>query len=360
MKNDVKLEYDINDFTKKRGIQIIAFYVLLTLIGGYFISFLFQLSDKMVTTYTEVDQVIDNLQLKYSVAYIEKTDFSQLSSTTLNDIDYYKLNDTYYLVTTKDLLKGKDEQIINFNYLFSSEKLYFEIEEVFNSLKFKVDRLGYEDNSAFEETFNLTNIAIYDITVKETLKHTITASVFINFIMYVVGFIVIGFLAFDTLKKDSTNLSTGGNIIKSILLGLLILFLSNIISGVLTIIVKIITNDNTVIPLNQFRINEQLGSQFAAFLIISIVLFAPVIEELVFRKAIFSLFNNKWIALFVSSLLFGLIHVTGETNILALFVNLIVYSLSGFALGFIYIRSNKNVWIPIYVHLTYNLLVLLR
>ena len=47
-------------------------------------------------------------------------------------------------------------------------------------------------------------------------------------------------------------------------------------------------------------------------MILAVVIFTPIVEELVFRKAIFGLFKNKWVGFAVSTLIFGLIHVTGE------------------------------------------------
>lgn len=104
---------------------------------------------------------------------------------------------------------------------------------------------------------------------------------------------------------------------------------------------------------------------FSAF--ISVVIFAPIVEELVFRGGIYNLLKNKLsenLSLILSSLIFGLLHVI--FGLLAFeiseFIFLIAYFILGLGFGFIYKKTN-NIYICIIVHFINNLisfLILLR
>lgn len=111
--------------------------------------------------------------------------------------------------------------------------------------------------------------------------------------------------------------------------------------------------------MNQMMINRALKSPGAIFIILTAVFVGPIVEELVFRKSFFGLIKNPKIALTVSSVCFGLIHMTTEIiqgDILMVVINGIGYISGGLALGYIYMKENKNIFIPIIAHMAYNLL----
>lgn len=143
-----------------------------------------------------------------------------------------------------------------------------------------------------------------------------------------------------------------------VVVGYLFLMIGNILSNFLSTVVRNFSNTKEIISLNQFYINKILNSSSAYLMIVPTVILAPIIEELVFRKAFFSLFKNDIVALIVSSLVFGLIHVSGESGIYLL-VNLIIYAIPGFALGFVYLKNNKNIYPVIFVHALTNLISVL-
>jgi membrane protease YdiL (CAAX protease family) len=124
---------------------------------------------------------------------------------------------------------------------------------------------------------------------------------------------------------------------------------------------------------NQDAINSMFNTSIPNLIIlfIVIVIMAPILEELVFRKAIFKQFKNKYLALIVSSLAFGMLHVISSA--LLVFINItngeatffdfvleliyvIPYSLMGFALGIAYIKSNKNIASSMFAHFLNNLI----
>lgn len=102
--------------------------------------------------------------------------------------------------------------------------------------------------------------------------------------------------------------------------------------------------------LNQMTIELICKNGYLVPMFFLTVIFAPISEELVFRKSVFGLFRNKWVGLVVSSIGFGLIHVLGGGD----YIYLISYAASGFVLGGIYLYSNKNIYASIIAHMINN------
>lgn len=94
-------------------------------------------------------------------------------------------------------------------------------------------------------------------------------------------------------------------------------------------------------------------AQTAPIIIISIVIFAPLLEEIVFRRAIFGGIYTKTnfiIAAVISALLFSVVH--GELE------HILVYMAPAFAFSFIYYKTNR-ILAPIIGHLLMNGFVVL-
>ena len=89
------------------------------------------------------------------------------------------------------------------------------------------------------------------------------------------------------------------------------------------------------------------GNMYTDFILI--VIFAPILEELIFRGVLFSRFNKKWgfaVAALVSSILFGLLHIE-------------MAMVGAIAFGFcqcILFEKYDNIAIPIMVHFINNFL----
>lgn len=86
----------------------------------------------------------------------------------------------------------------------------------------------------------------------------------------------------------------------------------------------------------------------------SIMLIAPVVEELFFRKFLLGKLlekNRVRIALLISSLCFSIIHLETINNIIPAFI-------SGIILGFIYLKT-KRLGYSIMLHFLFNLIIIL-
>ena len=81
-------------------------------------------------------------------------------------------------------------------------------------------------------------------------------------------------------------------------------------------------------------------------------LFAPFIEEMIFRKSLQDAFNSKKLYMITSGILFGLIHVIGSGNIYE-YLLIIPYG----ALGFMFaktINETDNIYSTIVMHMLHN------
>ena len=183
----------------------------------------------------------------------------------------------------------------------------------------------------------------------------------INFVSYLVFAALLIYILMPSIKLDIPQLKALPKKEIAIRSGIGVLWILafgivfNIISFMLYRIFDIIPETS----MNQMMINRALKSSGAIFIILTAVFVGPIVEELVFRKSFFGLIKNQKIALTVSSVCFGLIHMTTEIiqgDILMVVINGIGYISGGLALGYIYMKENKNIFIPIIAHMAYNLL----
>lgn len=104
--------------------------------------------------------------------------------------------------------------------------------------------------------------------------------------------------------------------------------------------------------------NEIVDFPVKPWFYLHMVIIAPVLEELVFRKAFMAMFFtrdnklNSFLSILCSGLIFGLLHEASISWFL------LFYSFSGFILAYIY-RSNRDIRLAIGVHSLNNLLSLL-
>ncbi|MFW6319849.1 MAG: CPBP family intramembrane glutamic endopeptidase, partial [Bacillota bacterium] len=142
--------------------------------------------------------------------------------------------------------------------------------------------------------------------------------------------------------------------------GFFMLYASQFLAGMLGSIFKWV--DTSV---NQEGLIEIAGDSIISVisLVIFAVLLAPIVEEIVFRKAVYDLVlpSIKPIgAILVSASLFAAIHVVGEefTSFASLGA-VVPYLFMGIALGFLYHVSKRRIFIPIAAHMLWNLLAVL-
>ncbi len=101
---------------------------------------------------------------------------------------------------------------------------------------------------------------------------------------------------------------------------------------------------------NQESINDSIKNS-AVIMAFSVIVFGPIVEELIFRKIIFAGLYQKNIVLAyaVSSLFFGAMHVFSGGD----WVFLITYAGMGVMFAAAY-HYSKNIYVPIIMHMIHN------
>ena len=108
------------------------------------------------------------------------------------------------------------------------------------------------------------------------------------------------------------------------------------------------------IAANEETVRSML-KDYPIYMMFGTCLYAPFVEELIFRKSIKKIIGFNYGFIFVSALLFGSLHViTSLTSPLDL-LYIIPYSSIGFALAFLYYKT-KNIWSTITMHFIHNTL----
>lgn len=89
------------------------------------------------------------------------------------------------------------------------------------------------------------------------------------------------------------------------------------------------------------------------YVFFSSVIYAPLVEELVFRQSLKNIFPNKILFIIISGIIFGGLHViTGFSSPVDL-LYLIPYCAPGFAFAYI-LADSDNIFIPISLHFMHN------
>lgn len=103
---------------------------------------------------------------------------------------------------------------------------------------------------------------------------------------------------------------------------------------------------------NQEAVNE-LFNKVPIYIIISSVLYAPIIEELVFRLSFRYMFKNNVLFIISSGLVFGTMHVVGSFTSFIDLVYIIPYSIPGLVFAYTLYKS-ENIFVPIFLHFFHN------
>lgn len=114
----------------------------------------------------------------------------------------------------------------------------------------------------------------------------------------------------------------------------------------------IITLFPNSVATNQEAINDILV-EAPFYMIVSAVIFAPFLEETIFRLSFRKIFKNDLVFIILSGLVFGGLHVIGSFNNLVDLIYIIPYSIPGIVFAYTLAKS-KNIFIPISLHFFHN------
>jgi membrane protease YdiL (CAAX protease family) len=174
------------------------------------------------------------------------------------------------------------------------------------------------------------------------------AKIMYMFICNIVVISVIGGIYYKTLVKDFKNFFNKNiftnldNSFKYWLIGFGVMVVSNLI--ITTITGGIASNEETV------RSLIETSPFYMAF---DVVIYAPLMEELIFRKSIRNITNNKWGYVLLSGLIFGGLHVISSISSPLDLLYIIPYGSLGIAFAYSYYKSN-NIFSTITMHAMHN------
>lgn len=191
------------------------------------------------------------------------------------------------------------------------------------------------------------------------LQFTTGAGNVLNFLVYAALLPALGFLLFPNIKDDWEKFKQNKSLLIGIFAGLGFVYGASL---TITLLFQLF-NVPQLTSANQASIETQLLGPGWPLMLISAVILGPIIEELIFRKAIFELTRNKWVGLAVSSIIFASIHVVTElgdiTNFAHFLITFLPYLAMGAAFGATYIVYKQNVITVIGAHMLWNLIATL-
>lgn len=195
--------------------------------------------------------------------------------------------------------------------------------------------------------------------------------IFAFIITYTIIFVFLLYFIINTLKRDFASFIRRIWINLGFIVGLFaIAFLSSIVANVILLMLGV--EDEAA---NQGGLIDMMKLADGGLLVILVILFClivPILEELVFRKALYG-FVKKLILLItkhdpiedqrsnkvlyaslgsivISGLIFGLIHIQGD------YIYLLQYGTMGIILGFSYFISKENIYVPLGIHIIQNVI----
>ncbi|RJX24694.1 MAG: CPBP family intramembrane metalloprotease [Acholeplasma sp.] len=199
----------------------------------------------------------------------------------------------------------------------------------------------------------------YTVEGPQDIMDPIVLSI-VNFAVYLV--LIPGVLYFlkPDLKMDLSEIKPKKNeLFLAIIIGYAYIWIGNIVSSYGSNFLSQLFNMQIDEAVNQEIIISAVRSSGAILMIVSAVFIGPVVEELIFRKALFGLIKKDSLALIASTVIFGLIHVIGESSIQAALINGLSYFVMGFVFGLIYLKNKRNIVVPILVHILSNAISIL-
>ncbi len=146
---------------------------------------------------------------------------------------------------------------------------------------------------------------------------------------------------FKDFKKNS--LTYFNKYLKYWLIGLFIMMISNLM---IMFLFNQNTSNNEQAIMDTFNISP-------IYIFFSAVIYAPIVEELVFRYSFKKIFSHKWVFILLSGLVFGSLHVFNNFTDFSDLLYIIPYSAPGVMFAYM-LEKSDNVLVPMSFHFIHN------
>jgi len=253
----------------------------------------------------------------------------------------------FTISVTGALLNANDMTIPS---LYIEISFYDESEALIGSYTLSKEQVASGETWSFTDDI-YSDVAPTSISYKTGIDETSFFYLIINFLQVFITAII--FLAVDKVnfKNDWQRFKkTFGYHIGQIVVGYILVYVALIVSQYILELLNV-----TSTSANENAIADMFSSDPLQLILLFLLLcvFTPIVEELVFRKAIYSFFQNKLghlAGIIGSGLIFGLMHVIAYMD----FIQSIPYIFMGLVFGYIYYQSKKNIYVTIGVHFINN------
>ena len=139
-----------------------------------------------------------------------------------------------------------------------------------------------------------------------------------------------------------------------VILGVLILFVLNILGGIVS---EMLFSDLYDVDQNTTMIYE-LANMSTIYTIFKTLIFASIVENIVFRVSIRELVRNNFAFIIVSSLIYALVNVMYSDFTLLTIVDMVQYFLISFTLSSIYVKYKDSIYPVMMILFCYNMIPL--
>ncbi len=179
-------------------------------------------------------------------------------------------------------------------------------------------------------------------------------NVFLSFLNDIILILILISIYKKDIVRDFKNFFQKENVLKNIktavsfwLFGLMIMIISNSIISTIT---------NGQLAANEEAVRK-LVRLYPLYMAFQLIIYAPLTEEIIFRKSIRNITNNKYLYIFLTGFIFGGMHVISSLSSISDLLYLIPYCSLGFVFGYLYDKTN-NLFFTITAHAFHNTLAL--
>lgn len=179
----------------------------------------------------------------------------------------------------------------------------------------------------------------------------------VSFVADILFAFVIIFIYRNVISKSFSDFRKSNSFFKRfmiVLFSVIVLFIINILGGVCGEILFSNMND---VDQNTTMIYE-LANMSTVYMIFKTLIFASVVENIVFRVSIRELTTNNIMFVVSSSLIYALVNVMYSEFSMFIFVDMIQYFLISMFLSLIYIKNKNSIYPVMLVLFFYNLIPL--
>lgn len=188
-------------------------------------------------------------------------------------------------------------------------------------------------------------VGLFNISINN--NHNKELYLLISSLIY---FIIVILIYKKELKIDlkKFNIKTLIKYIPIYIIGLIFMAIS---SYVISKITNIETSQNETLVRQYIKL-------FPIYMSFSTVLYAPIVEEITFRKTFRNIINDKVLFILISGIMFGIIHISISNNTTNDLLMIIPYLIMGIDFSYIYYKSD-NIFTTITIHSIHNLVLLI-